>query len=108
MTHYNSNMPIDINLSLVSRLIAEQFPQWAYLPINPVGSSGWDNRTFHLGEHMTVRLPRAAAYAQQVEKEQRWLPRLAPLLRQAAVIVFHKGIASFKALSRILPFIVSS
>jgi aminoglycoside phosphotransferase (APT) family kinase protein len=29
---------------------------------------------------MTVRLPSAARYAEQVEKEQRWLPKLAPLL----------------------------
>jgi aminoglycoside phosphotransferase (APT) family kinase protein len=29
---------------------------------------------------MSVRLPSAAAYAQQVEKEQRWLPRLASFL----------------------------
>jgi aminoglycoside phosphotransferase (APT) family kinase protein len=29
---------------------------------------------------MIVRLPRTAAYAAQVEKEQRWLPKLAPLL----------------------------
>ena len=29
---------------------------------------------------MMVRLPSAAAYALQVEKEQRWLPKLAPLL----------------------------
>ncbi|GLS35876.1 aminoglycoside phosphotransferase [Mesorhizobium tianshanense] len=29
---------------------------------------------------MLVRLPSAAAYSLQVEKEQRWLPRLAPLL----------------------------
>jgi aminoglycoside phosphotransferase (APT) family kinase protein len=70
----------DIDISLVSRLVAAQLPQWAEYPIRPVEFSGWDNRTFHLGEHMTVRLPSAAAYAQQVEKEHRWLPRLAPLL----------------------------
>jgi aminoglycoside phosphotransferase (APT) family kinase protein len=29
---------------------------------------------------MTVRLPSAASYSLQVEKEHRWLPRLAPLL----------------------------
>lgn len=29
---------------------------------------------------MTVRLPSAAAYSLQVEKEHRWLPKLAPLL----------------------------
>jgi aminoglycoside phosphotransferase (APT) family kinase protein len=33
-----------------------------------------------LGEQMIVRLPRAAAYAAQVEKEHRWLPKLAPRL----------------------------
>ena len=71
---------VRIDASLVRLLIAAQFPQWAHLPIKPVELGGWDNRTFHLGEEMTVRLPSAAAYALQVEKEQRWLPRLAPHL----------------------------
>jgi aminoglycoside phosphotransferase (APT) family kinase protein len=71
---------VDIDASLVGHLVATQFPQWADLPIKPVESSGWDNRTFHLGEHMTVRLPSAAWYAAQVKKEQEWLPRLGPLL----------------------------
>jgi aminoglycoside phosphotransferase (APT) family kinase protein len=70
----------DINVSLVRRLIATQFPQWADLPVEPVEAGGWDNKTFHLGAHMTVRLPSAARYAPQVEKEHRWLPKLAPLL----------------------------
>jgi len=69
-----------IDTALVCRLVAAQFPVWEDLPVRPVASSGWDNRTFHLGEHMLVRLPSAAEYAAQVEKEQRWLPRLAPLL----------------------------
>lgn len=69
-----------IDTALVRRLLAAQFPEWKYLSVRPVASSGWDNRTFHLGEHMLVRLPSAAEYAAQVEKEQRWLPRLAPLL----------------------------
>ena len=71
---------IQIDLSLVSQLVATQFPQWANLPIKPVEFDGWDNRTFHLGDYMKVRLPSAEAYAPQVEKEYRWLPRLAPLL----------------------------
>jgi aminoglycoside phosphotransferase (APT) family kinase protein len=70
---------VTIDAALVGRLIAAQFPQWASLPIRPV-AGGWDNRTFHLGEAMTVRLPSAAHYAAQAEKEQRWLPRLAPHL----------------------------
>jgi aminoglycoside phosphotransferase (APT) family kinase protein len=53
----------DIDASLVRHLVATQFPRWADLSIKPVESSGWDNRTFHLGEHMTVRLPSAACYA---------------------------------------------
>jgi aminoglycoside phosphotransferase (APT) family kinase protein len=74
-----STTRVDIDASLVRTLVASQFPQWAYLPIKAVASGGWD-RTFHLGEGMTVRLPSAARYSAQVEKEQRWLPRLAPLL----------------------------
>lgn len=71
---------VEINLSLVEKLIRNQFPKWADFLIKPVASSGWDNRTFHLGEDMTIRLPSNAEYASQVEKEQRWLPILAPHL----------------------------
>lgn len=71
---------VDINVGLARRLVATQFPQWAHLPIEPVQFGGWDNRTFHLGKEMSVRLPSAQGYAAQVEKEHRWLPRLAPLL----------------------------
>jgi aminoglycoside phosphotransferase (APT) family kinase protein len=69
-----------INEELVGRLIASQFPQWKDLPVCAVKTSGWDNRTFHLGDEMLVRLPSEADYELQVEKEQRWLPRLAPHL----------------------------
>jgi len=65
---------------LVRHLVSAQFPQWAHLPVKPVTMEGWDNRSFRLGEQMIVRLPSAAAYAAQVEKEHRWLPRLAPFL----------------------------
>ncbi len=67
-----------IDAMLVSRLVAAQFPQWKDLPVRPVALSGWDNRTFHLGEEMLVRMPSAAEYAAQVEKEQHLLPKLAP------------------------------
>jgi aminoglycoside phosphotransferase (APT) family kinase protein len=69
-----------IDAALVRRLVAAQFPQWKGLPVRSVETTGWDNRTFHLGKHMVVRLPQAAAYAVQVEKEHRWLPQFAPLL----------------------------
>lgn len=82
---------VNIDVSLVRRLVDAQFPQWADLPIKPVEFDGWDNRTFHLGEDMTVRLPSAAPYALQVEKEHRWLPRLAPLLPLPIPVPLAKG-----------------
>ena len=71
---------LDITVSLVRQLVAGQFPQWASLPVTPVAWGGWDNRTFHLGSEMLVRLPSAEGYTPQVAKEHRWLPVLAPLL----------------------------
>lgn len=70
----------ELDSDLARRLIQTQFPHWAELPIRPVPHMGWDNRTFRLGPDMLVRLPSSAAYAGQVEKEQRWLPVLAPKL----------------------------
>lgn len=69
-----------IDVSLVRRLIASQFPQWKELSIDPVTTSGWDNRTFHLGNDMSVRLPSAVEYELQVEKEHKWLPKFTPAL----------------------------
>jgi aminoglycoside phosphotransferase (APT) family kinase protein len=67
-----------VDADLVSRLVAAQFPQWAGLPVTPVVPGGHDNRTFRLGAELSVRLPSGEGYAQQVAKEQRWLPVLAP------------------------------
>lgn len=71
---------INIDVLLVKNLITAQFPQWSMLPIKPVESDGWDNRSFYLGEHMKIRLPSAAVYAPQIQKEHVWLPKLAPFL----------------------------
>lgn len=65
---------IKIDVSLVQQLINTQYPEWATLTIRPLEFSGWDNRTFHLGDDLLVRMPSDAEYALQVEKEQRWLP----------------------------------
>ena len=67
---------MEITIEIVKQLIEEQFPQWKNLPVRPVAKSGHDNRTFHLGEEMTVRLPSGEAYAAQAAKEIRWLPYL--------------------------------
>ncbi|MFE9886520.1 aminoglycoside phosphotransferase family protein [Streptomyces scopuliridis] len=70
--------PVDV--PLVRRLLTAQFPRWAELPVTPVPVPGMDNAMFRLGDGMSVRLPRFARWAGQVEREQRWLPRLAPYL----------------------------
>jgi aminoglycoside phosphotransferase (APT) family kinase protein len=70
--------------ALVGRLIAAQFPQWADLPIEAVRSAGTDNS-------MAVRLPRIPGASGQVEKEQRWLPQLAPRLPLAVPAPLAKG-----------------
>lgn len=80
-----------IDTALVRRLIEQQFPQWSTLPVKPVELGGWDNRTFHLGDRMTVRLPSATHYADQVAKEQHWLPILAPQLPLAIPLPLAMG-----------------
>ena len=71
---------VDTDVFLVRRLLAAQFPQWAELPIVPVASAGTDNALFRLGDEMAVRLPRIDWAVGQAEKDQYWLPKLAPLL----------------------------
>ncbi|MFF3437862.1 aminoglycoside phosphotransferase family protein [Streptosporangium sp. NPDC002721] len=71
---------VEHDVPLVRRLVATQFPRWADLPVEPFDSSGTDNAIYRLGDDMAVRLPRRAGSAAQVEKDLRWLPRLAPLL----------------------------
>jgi aminoglycoside phosphotransferase (APT) family kinase protein len=67
----------DITPRVVAGLVAEQFPQWAALPVERVEIDGWDNTTFRLGAELSVRLPSADWYVAQVDKEHRWLPFLA-------------------------------
>jgi aminoglycoside phosphotransferase (APT) family kinase protein len=82
----------EIDVALVRRLVDAQFPQWADLPVSPVEVGGWDNRTFRLGERMTVRLPSAEGYVAQVAKEQRWLPYLAPRLPLPIPVPLAQGV----------------
>lgn len=71
--------------------MAAQFPQWAHLTVAPVPVEGWDNRTYRLGDAMTVRLPTHASYAPAVDKEHHWLPLLAPHLPVAVPVPLAKG-----------------
>lgn len=75
-----NNKSIMPTLDLAGKLIAEQFPEYASLPIKDVEKQGHDNRTYRLGDHMLIRMPTAADYALKVPKEQELLPGLAKRL----------------------------
>ncbi|MFN8484522.1 MAG: aminoglycoside phosphotransferase family protein [Anaerolineae bacterium] len=82
---------VDTDEALVRRLLQSQFPHWAELPIAAVESAGTDNALYRLGGDMVVRLPRIHWAAGQVEKEGRWLPRLAPRLPLAVPLPLALG-----------------
>lgn len=71
---------VDIDDALVRRLLTAQFSHWSRLPMERVKSAGTDNAIYRLGGDLCVRLPRIPAARAQVDKEQQWLPKLAPHL----------------------------
>ena len=82
---------LKINKELVQKLIRDQFPEYAHLKICQVKKSGHDNRTFRLGDKMTIRLPSGENYASQVEKELFWLPKLKKYLSLSIPTSLAKG-----------------
>lgn len=81
----------DIDVALVTQLIATQFPEWANLPIKPIKSSGTAHIMYQLGSDMVARLPRIESAAKEIDREQHWLPRLAPHLPLAIPVPLAKG-----------------
>lgn len=86
----------EITSLLVRSLVAEQFPKWSELPIRPVDVQGWDNRTFRLGDRMTVRLPSADGYVAGLVREERTLAILDSSLRVPIPRVVATGAPSAK------------
>ncbi len=68
---------VTVDAALVARLVAEQFPQWAQLPIRPVSSHGTDHWMFRLGPELAVRLPHRGWAVRTLLLERRWLPVVA-------------------------------
>jgi len=91
VTDYHQDGRAGIDAELVRRLLADQFPQWADLPVTPVKIDGWDNRTYRLGSELTARLPTADGYTAAVDKEHQWLPILAPALPVSIPEAVAKG-----------------
>ena len=71
---------LEIDEPLVRRLVTDEFPEWAGLPLLRVEPTGTDNAIFRLGEEWVVRLARRKGPTRPGGKEFDWLPRLAPLM----------------------------
>lgn len=71
---------LEIDEALVRRLLGEQFPDWADLPLRRIEPTGTVNAIFRLGDAFSVRLARRGGPTELGGTELDWLPRLAPLL----------------------------
>ena len=71
---------IDISTDLLRDLLADQFPDLADLPLQPV-DHGWDNVMIRIGDDLVARLPRRQMGADIIVNEQQWLPKLASRLK---------------------------
>jgi aminoglycoside phosphotransferase (APT) family kinase protein len=72
---------LDLPVESVRRLVAEQFPRWAALPIRPLPTSGTVNALFRIGDHLSGRFP-----LQRTEEAaaRRWLEEEAEAARELA------------------------
>jgi aminoglycoside phosphotransferase (APT) family kinase protein len=71
---------LELDVELLHRLVREQFPEWADLPLSRVEPSGTVNAIFRLGPTLSVRLARRRGPTEPGGKEIAWLPKLSPLL----------------------------
>jgi aminoglycoside phosphotransferase (APT) family kinase protein len=71
---------LEIDEALVRRLLVEQFPHWADLPLRRVEPDGTVNAIFRMGDEFSVRLARRDGPTKPGGKEFDWLPKLAPRL----------------------------
>ena len=79
---------------LVGKLLREQAPGLAHLPVRPSPEAGSSNWVFRLGDDLAVRLPRSDDYVADLLNEVRWLPRLAPALGSPVPEVVASGSVS--------------
>lgn len=83
---------IDIDEKLVRGLLHSQFPQWAEFSLKRIQSDGTEHAIYRLGVDMCVRLPLIPEVDPKIEKEQQWLPYLAPHVPLAIPVPLGKGI----------------
>ena len=65
---------VDVDEALARRLLGEQMPEYAAMPLRRVRSGGTENAVFRLGEELAVRMPIHPGGVGGLLKEVRWLP----------------------------------
>lgn len=69
---------VDIDAALVRRLLSEQFPHLKEKSITLVRSTGTVNAIYRLDRDCYVRLPRLGKWAESIQREWIWLPKISP------------------------------
>ena len=82
---------VEVDEGIVLRLLQEQHPDLAHLPITYF-KNGWDNFLFRLGEELTVRIPRRQLGADLIHNEQKFLPIIAPRLPLPVTVPIRTGV----------------
>jgi aminoglycoside phosphotransferase (APT) family kinase protein len=82
---------IAIDVGLVRRLLADQFPDLAALPVTMVRSTGTACAIVRIGDDRCVRLSRLERWTTGLTREVQWLPKLAPQLPLAIPPVIAVG-----------------
>lgn len=72
---------LHVSVETVRRLVAEQFPEWAALPIRPLACGGTVNALFRIGDQLTGRFPLQPL---EVTEARRWLEEEAEAARELA------------------------
>jgi len=83
---------VDVHIADVAQLVADQFPQWAGLPLTPVKSSGTDNVMLRLGDDLVVRLPRIASAVPSLAKEVKYAPMMGAQLPVPLAVPLAEGV----------------
>ncbi|OZV76457.1 hypothetical protein CA850_26785 [Micromonospora echinospora] len=84
---------IRASVGQVRRLVADQCPQWAGLPVVPLPDEveGTDHVLFRLGDELAARMPKIAGAVDQADSDARWLPLLASRLPHRIPVPLHLG-----------------
>jgi aminoglycoside phosphotransferase (APT) family kinase protein len=61
---------LSLTVDVVRRLVSDQFPDWALLPVTPVHVEGTVNAIFRIGEGLAARFP---LQARDIEATRQWL-----------------------------------